>query len=125
MIAGQHSRLLSEPDPGVEVSVVNTSGQADGTFLQSLVSGTFTVLPSHTASWNWSLFQTFKMQTVLFSSQTLQAVSPDGEAIVTGAGDETLRFWSIFSKTRCTKVGGTAQSLGCVSMDTHKVMCFR
>ncbi|XP_077414146.1 fizzy-related protein homolog isoform X2 [Vanacampus margaritifer] len=31
------------------------------------------------------------------------AVSPDGEAIVTGAGDETLRFWNIFSKTRCTK----------------------
>lgn len=33
-----------------------------------------------------------------------QAVSPDGEAIVTGAGDETLRFWNVFSKTRCTKV---------------------
>uniref|UniRef100_A0A8C7YUE1 Fizzy/cell division cycle 20 related 1b n=1 Tax=Oryzias sinensis TaxID=183150 RepID=A0A8C7YUE1_9TELE len=32
------------------------------------------------------------------------AVSPDGEAIVTGAGDETLRFWNVFSKTRCTKV---------------------
>jgi len=31
-------------------------------------------------------------------------VSPDGEAIVTGAGDETLRFWNVFSKTRCTKV---------------------
>jgi WD40 repeat protein len=24
------------------------------------------------------------------------AVSPDGQAIVTGAGDETLRFWSVF-----------------------------
>ncbi len=32
------------------------------------------------------------------------AVSPDGEAIVTGAGDETLRFWNVFSKSRCTKV---------------------
>uniref|UniRef100_A0A671LSM7 Fizzy-related protein homolog n=1 Tax=Sinocyclocheilus anshuiensis TaxID=1608454 RepID=A0A671LSM7_9TELE len=30
-------------------------------------------------------------------------MSPDGEAIVTGAGDETLRFWNVFSKTRCTK----------------------
>lgn len=28
------------------------------------------------------------------------AMSPDGEAIVTGAGDETLRFWNIFSKVR-------------------------
>ncbi|OWR42679.1 fizzy-related protein homolog [Danaus plexippus] len=26
------------------------------------------------------------------------ALSPDGEAIVTGAGDETLRFWNVFSK---------------------------
>ncbi|KXJ18090.1 Fizzy-related protein-like [Exaiptasia diaphana] len=31
------------------------------------------------------------------------AVSPDGEAIVTGAGDETLRFWSVFSKARSQK----------------------
>jgi cell division cycle 20-like protein 1 (cofactor of APC complex) len=25
------------------------------------------------------------------------AMSPDGESIVTGAGDETLRFWNIFA----------------------------
>ncbi|XP_033115129.1 fizzy-related protein homolog isoform X2 [Anneissia japonica] len=31
------------------------------------------------------------------------AMSPDGEAIVTGAGDETLRFWNVFSKSRSTK----------------------
>jgi cell division cycle 20-like protein 1 (cofactor of APC complex) len=24
------------------------------------------------------------------------AVSPDGQTVVTGAGDETLRFWSLF-----------------------------
>ena len=29
---------------------------------------------------------------------------PDGEAIVTGAGDETLRFWNVFSKARSQKV---------------------
>eukprot|EP00058_Branchiostoma_floridae_P013135 XP_002598623.1 hypothetical protein BRAFLDRAFT_118356 [Branchiostoma floridae] len=28
------------------------------------------------------------------------AMSPDGKAIVTGAGDETLRLWNVFSKTR-------------------------
>ena len=33
-----------------------------------------------------------------------QAVSPDGEAIVTGAGDETLRFWNVFNKARSHKV---------------------
>ena len=41
---------------------------------------------------------------VVSLSVLFQAVSPDGEAIVTGAGDETLRFWNVFSKTRCTKV---------------------
>ncbi|KAI9032314.1 WD40-repeat-containing domain protein [Hyaloraphidium curvatum] len=28
------------------------------------------------------------------------AMSPDGQNVVTGAGDETLRFWSVFSKGR-------------------------
>lgn len=27
-------------------------------------------------------------------------MSPDGEAIVTGAGDETLRFWHVFTKSK-------------------------
>ena len=31
------------------------------------------------------------------------AMSPDGSSIVTGAGDETLRFWNIFPKARSTK----------------------
>ncbi|XP_029345814.1 fizzy-related protein homolog [Acyrthosiphon pisum] len=31
------------------------------------------------------------------------SMSPDGESIVTGAGDETLRFWNIFSKARSHK----------------------
>ena len=34
----------------------------------------------------------------------LQAMSPDGQTIVTGAGDETLRFWNVFSKARSHKV---------------------
>ena len=34
----------------------------------------------------------------------LQAMSPDGQTIVTGAGDETLRFWNVFNKTRSHKV---------------------
>lgn len=28
------------------------------------------------------------------------ATSPDGDSIVTGAGDETLRFWNVFTKTQ-------------------------
>ncbi|CAN4077842.1 unnamed protein product [Withania somnifera] len=42
------------------------------------------------------------------------AISPDGQTIVTGAGDETLRFWSVFpspkSKNTETEIG--ASSLG-------------
>jgi len=30
------------------------------------------------------------------------AMSPDGQTIVTGAGDETLRFWNVFPPTRGT-----------------------
>lgn len=32
------------------------------------------------------------------------AMSPDGESIVTGAGDETLRFWHVFSKNGQQKI---------------------
>ena len=31
------------------------------------------------------------------------AMSPDGESIVTGAGDETLRFWKVFPKKASEK----------------------
>lgn len=31
------------------------------------------------------------------------SMSPDGESIVTGSGDETLRFWSIFPKARSVR----------------------
>jgi len=33
------------------------------------------------------------------------AQSPDGERIVTGAGDETLRFWKVFPKNKKDKMG--------------------
>ena len=32
------------------------------------------------------------------------AMSPDGETIVTGAGDETLRFWKVFPSDK-SKIG--------------------
>lgn len=31
------------------------------------------------------------------------AMSPDGSSIVTGAGDETLRFWNVFPRARSSK----------------------
>jgi len=39
------------------------------------------------------------------------AMSPDGQSIVTGAGDETLRFWNVFSKSRLQKESRSALNL--------------
>lgn len=39
------------------------------------------------------------------------ATSPDGDSIVTGAGDETLRFWNVFTKTRPKKASKSALNL--------------
>lgn len=55
----------------------------------------------------------------IFCADFLQAMSPDGEAIVTGAGDETLRFWNVFSKTRSTKVLLDINYFQVCSMDTY------
>lgn len=38
------------------------------------------------------------------------AMNPDGSSIVTGAGDETLRFWNIFPKARSTNRQGVVGS---------------
>ena len=40
------------------------------------------------------------------------AMSPDGQTIVTGAGDETLRFWSVFPQSKskaCSMFGNSSQ----------------
>ncbi|CAH8638384.1 unnamed protein product [Heterobilharzia americana] len=39
------------------------------------------------------------------------AISPDGENIVTGAGDETLRFWNIFTKAKTPKMQSSSLNL--------------
>jgi len=36
------------------------------------------------------------------------AMSPDGETIVTGAGDETLRFWNAFPRREGARATGTS-----------------
>ena len=36
------------------------------------------------------------------------AMSPDGRVVVTGAGDETLRFWSVFGRRPGTREEGEA-----------------
>jgi cell division cycle 20-like protein 1, cofactor of APC complex len=40
------------------------------------------------------------------------AMSPDGQTIVTGAGDETLRFWNAFPRRRETANGDERREWG-------------
>lgn len=48
---------------------------------------------------------------ILFLAVLYLAMSPDGQTIVTGAGDETLRFWSCFGKPRAERVRGDSEVL--------------
>jgi cell division cycle 20-like protein 1 (cofactor of APC complex) len=50
------------------------------------------------------------------------SVSPDGESIVTGAGDETLRFWSVFPGLK--PKGGHSQS-SCLEEFGHGLTAIR
>jgi len=40
------------------------------------------------------------------------AMSPDGQTIVTGAGDETLRFWNAFPRRKETASGDERREWG-------------
>lgn len=40
------------------------------------------------------------------------AMSPDGQTIVTGAGDETLRFWNVFPGPKSSQGGGSESGMG-------------
>ncbi|CAF1118059.1 unnamed protein product [Didymodactylos carnosus] len=49
------------------------------------------------------------------------SMSPDGESIVTGAGDETLRFWHVFAKSKCVRNPDNTQYMSCT--DNVHVLC--
>jgi WD40 repeat protein len=55
-------------------------------------------------------------QSAVFSGHTSRvlylAMSPDGKTIVTGAGDETLRFWEVFPDMKEEGVAGFGSSAG-------------
>jgi cell division cycle 20-like protein 1 (cofactor of APC complex) len=55
---------------------------------------------NHVTIWNYGRMS----QMAVLTGHTFRVVylscSPDGQSIVTGAGDETLRFWNVFSKVK-------------------------
>lgn len=50
--------------------------------------------------WNYNTMQKMAVLTGHSSRVLHLAISPDGESIVTGAADETLRFWNVFPKNK-------------------------
>lgn len=47
------------------------------------------------------------------------AMSPDGQTIVTGAGDETLRFWNVFPGPKAHPASSRATTSVATHMRTH------
>lgn len=98
--------LLTEVDTGSQVcnlmwsknsnELVSTHGFSSASNVQNQV-----------IVWKYPSMQ----QVATLTGHTLRvlylAMSPDGQTIVTGAGDETLRFWNAFAKSRLDKKGET------------------
>ena len=53
------------------------------------------------------------------------AMSPDGETVVSAAGDETLRFWKLFEKKEKSRTDGKKLSRGAKTFDRHGAMSIR
>lgn len=132
---GVHARLFTESDSSVEVSVAHTSklfpihaasiskmlclwtlfelGHKD-LFCKFFLELNLELFIHYIYKFNYFLYLFFSQVAKLtgHSYRVLYlALSPDGEAIVTGAGDETLRFWNVFSKTPSHKENKSVLSL--------------
>jgi cell division cycle 20-like protein 1 (cofactor of APC complex) len=59
---------------------------------------------NHILVWKYPSLKQIANLTSHSSRVLYLAVSPDGEAIVTGGGDETVRLWKVFSKPHSQKV---------------------
>ncbi|CAG8801577.1 17525_t:CDS:2, partial [Racocetra fulgida] len=66
----------------------------------------------HIRFWNTTTGKALESYDTESQGHTLRvlylSVSPDGENIVTGAGDETLRFWNVFNNGKKEKKRMTA-----------------
>ena len=74
--------------------VVSTHGFSNASAIQNQV-----------AVWKYPSMQQVATLTGHTCRVLYLAMSPDGQTIVTGAGDETLRFWNAFAKGRLDKKG--------------------
>uniref|UniRef100_A0A7E4VJQ9 Fizzy-related protein homolog n=1 Tax=Panagrellus redivivus TaxID=6233 RepID=A0A7E4VJQ9_PANRE len=85
---------------GTSISVVDTGSQvcnvAWSKHTSELVS-THGYSYNHVVLWKYPQMRSVANLTGHTHRVLYLAMSPDGESIVTGAGDETLRFWHVFS----------------------------
>lgn len=98
--------LLSEVDTGSQVcnlmwsrtanEIISTHGYSSGK------------VQNQVQLWRYPSMQQIATLTGHTTRVLYLAMSPDGETIVTGAGDETLRFWDLNSPSRGQK-GGSGQ----------------
>jgi WD40 repeat protein len=61
-------------------------------------------LENHVVIWKYPGLKHLSSLTAHSSGVHYMAVSPDGQAIVTGGGDKTLQLWNVFNKPRSQKV---------------------
>jgi cell division cycle 20-like protein 1 (cofactor of APC complex) len=58
---------------------------------------------NHIAVWKFNPLKCIAQLTGHYSRVVYLSMSPDGESIVTGSGDETLRFWQVFPASKYKK----------------------
>lgn len=96
--ADQHIRFWNTSS-GVEQNAVNTGSQvcnlAWSKNVNEIVS-THGYSQNQVCVWRWPSLEKAVTLTGHTTRVLYLAASPDGQTIVTGAGDETLRFWSVF-----------------------------
>ncbi|KAG0012995.1 substrate-specific activator of APC-dependent proteolysis [Entomortierella chlamydospora] len=100
--ADQHIRFWNTAT-GVSTGATNTGSQvcnlAWSRTTNELVS-THGYSQNQIFVWKYPAMQQIAMLTAHTYRVLYLALSPDGQTIVTGAGDETLRFWNVFQKSK-------------------------
>ncbi|KAF9431747.1 substrate-specific activator of APC-dependent proteolysis [Entomortierella beljakovae] len=100
--ADQHIRFWNTTT-GVSIGATNTGSQvcnlAWSKTTNELVS-THGYSQNQIFVWKYPAMQQIAMLTAHTLRVLYLALSPDGQTIVTGAGDETLRFWNVFQKSK-------------------------
>ncbi len=107
-----HPRLLSQPGHRVEISQHAENGHPHRTHHEVSLSLAHSLLPTQTRSRTHTLYSVplctcnLSVLFVCLYRVLYLAMAPDGQSVVTGAGDESLRFWNLFASKNIAGVYG-------------------